>query len=221
MRLPGDEPIYCLAAEKVIAAKKQSTIDEVQQAEAEAITIPEVAAAAEAADTHAAQEAAAEAYRLAAELEAQEAAQRAEAAQKADAQAQALAKAAGDDSVEEQARQLEEYSRKRSRAKAALIDAIDMKQLVRNQLAEADLTRLSLQRVQLEIERALELNAEELKPRRSEIKGCIDMVLNECACCLADLSGHPSRDELEDPRDLRKYCIPCWKAYAMRRDEMR
>ena len=72
-----------------------------------------------------------------------------------------------------------------------------------------------------EIERALELNAEELKPRRSEIKGCIDMVLNECACCLADLSGHPSRDELEDPRDLRKYCIPCWKAYAMRRDEMR
>ena len=117
IRLPSGEPIYCLAAQQVIAAKKQATIDEVQQAEA-AASAAEVAAAAEAADAHAAQEADDAAARLAAELEAQEAAEKAEAAQKADAQAQALATAAGDDIVEAQARLLTEYSRKRSRTRS-------------------------------------------------------------------------------------------------------
>ena len=214
IRLPRGEPVYCLAAQQVIASKKQATIDEVQQAEAEA-NIAEVAAAAEAADAHAAQEADDAAARLAAELEAQEAAEKAEAAQKADAQAQALATAAGDDIVEAQARLLTEYSRKRSRAKAASVNAIEMKHLVRNLLADRDLQELSAKRVRLEIESELGLEADELKPRKNEIAACIDMVLDECACCQADLSGHPNQDELEDPNDLRKYCIPCWKAYAI------
>ena len=44
IRLPGGEPIYCLAAQQVIAAKKQATIDKVQHEEAEA-DAAEVAAA--------------------------------------------------------------------------------------------------------------------------------------------------------------------------------
>ena len=214
IRLPSGEPIYCLAAQQVIAAKKQATIDEVQQAEAEA-SAAEVAAAAEAADAYAAQEADDAANRLAAELESQEAAQKAEAASKADAQSQALAKAAGDDFVEAQARLLTEYSRKRSREKAASVNAIEMKQLVRRLLADGDINKLTAKRVRLEIESALGLEARELKPRKSEITACIDMVLNECASCQADLSGHANQDELEDPSDLRMYCIPCWKAYAL------
>ena len=91
-----------------------------------------------------------------------------------------------------------------------------MKQLVRNLVADRGLNELSVKRVRLEIESALGLEADELKPRKNEITACIDMVLNECASCQADLSGHPNQDELEDPNDLRTYCIPCWKAYALR-----
>ena len=96
------------------------------------------------------------------------------------------------------------------------VNAIEMKQLVRNLLADRGLKELSDKRVRLEIESALGLKADELKPRKNEITACIDMVLNECASCQADLSGHPNQDELEDPNDLRKYCIPCWRAYALR-----
>ena len=84
IRLPRGEPIYCLAAQKVIASKKQATIDEVQQAEAEA-NIAEVAAAVEAADAHAAQEGDEAANRLAAQLKAQDEEHAKQAAQAADA----------------------------------------------------------------------------------------------------------------------------------------
>ena len=115
-----------------------------------------------------------------------------------------------------QARLFTDYSRKRSREIAASTSAIEMKQLVRRLLADGDINELTAKRVRLEIESALGLEAGELKPRKSEITACIDMVLNECASCQADLSGHPNQDELEDPNDLRKYCVPCWKAYALR-----
>ena len=114
-----------------------------------------------------------------------------------------------------QARLFTDYSRKRSREIAASTSAIEMKQLVRRLLADGDINELTAKRVRLEIESALGLEAGELKPRKSEITACIDMVLNECASCQTDLSGHANQDQLEDPSDERMYCIPCWKAYAL------
>lgn len=208
------EPVRCLAAEQAIAAKKRAVIADVEQAEKETV-IAEVAAESAAADAHAAKEADEATLRLAAQLQAKDEERATHARQKADALALALAQAEGDGDIEAQARQLAEFSRKRSREASAAVDASQMKQLVRDVVAEHGMNALTAKAVRLNIESELGLNADELKRRKPELKELIEEVLLECASCQSDLSDHPDRDELCDPNDGRLYCCSCWKAFAL------
>ena len=216
--------IRCLYAEQTIAAKKEqqaavlaeqqaAVVAEVQEAEREAV-MSEVAVAVAEADKLVEQQEAAAVLRLVTELGAEEEAQARTSAQAAEADAMAIAQTHGDGDVDAQAQQLAKYSRKRSRERAASLDTAKMKDLVREVVANEGIDQ-SAKDVRVAIETRLQLNAEALKDRKSDISACIDEILSECASCQADLSDRKDDDDLDDPDDGRLYCPSCWKARAL------
>lgn len=102
--------VYCLLAQQAIAAAKEVTVIEVQQADAEA-TVNEVAAACAAADARAAQEAEDAAARLEERIRAEDNA-------RADSAALAIAQAAGDGDIDEQEKAHREWSEEAAKKRA-------------------------------------------------------------------------------------------------------
>lgn len=214
--LKNGVPVYCLAVEQAIAARKQAVIDEVRQAEVDA-NVVEVAHALAAADALAATEEEAAAARVAATLHAHDEEQAKQAEQAADASALALAQAAGDGGSGEQAKKMAEYA-EAARVKRVTARVGDgLKALVRSAFKKLGTARATAKGLRHDIEDGLGLNRDDLKPDRRDIAQYIDEELAEVTCgdCRVDMSGDADLEELRDPLDDKPYCAHCWKALAL------